>query len=303
MLESTLNDDVDLLPLVTPASASTPAPTSAYLRQAKPSDIPALAAVYARAFARDPLMNWFGGVRALVPTDYDHDQYNRNDGNDNDKDNTRAAAARRTMKGLWDFQLMLVKMGLILGLVVVVVERCGDEREPGIKVGEGEKERIVGGAMWLRPGTSIDPSSFRRVRISPWRSLWSWGFRGFKVCYCVPWVVIVGVVVVTGADVLVVCGQRMGIDYSPRVEKIMDKEFAARGLKRLDSWHLLEIAVDPTCEGKGADPPLCHTCRRKAISIWLWSRFGCRVLLLARTRRAQAGDGKAGAPGSLYSAV
>ncbi|KAH9993721.1 hypothetical protein BJV74DRAFT_884321 [Russula compacta] len=222
MPHSTLNDDIDSLPLVTPASASTPAPTSAYLRQAKPSDIPALASVYARAFARDPLMNWFGGVHALVPTDYDHDQYNRNDGNSNDKDNAPAAAARRTLTALRHFQLMLVRMALILGLVVVVVEGCGDEGERGGK--EKEKERIVGGAMWLRPGTSMDLSPLTLVRISPWRSLWSWGIGGFK---------------------------RMGVDYSPKVEKIIDKEFAARGLKRLDSWHLLEIAIDPPREGKG----------------------------------------------------
>ena len=256
MPHTTPNDDIDSLPLVTlPASASTPAPTSAYLRQAKPSDIPALAAVYARAFARDPQMNWFGGVRALVPTDYDHDHHNRIDGNDKDTDNARATA-RRTLKALRHFQLVLVRMALILGLVVVVVERCENKTEPDGKEGEKEeKERIVGGAMWLRPGASMDPSPLTFVRISPWRSLWDWGIRGFKVCYCVPWVVIaVGVVVVTGADVLVACVQKTMIDYAPKVEKIIDKEFAARGLKRLDSWHLFEIAIDPTCEGKGARP-------------------------------------------------
>ncbi|KAH9993719.1 hypothetical protein BJV74DRAFT_884319 [Russula compacta] len=224
MPHTTPNDDIDSLPLVTlPASASTPSPTSAYLRQAKPSDIPALAAVYARAFARDPQMNWFGGVRALVPMDYDHD-HDHNDGNDKGTDNARATA-RRTLKALRHFQLVLVRMALILGLVVVVVERCEDETKPDGKEGEEkEKERIVGGAMWLRPGTSMDPSPLTFVRISPWRSLWNWGIGGFK---------------------------RTTVEYAPKVEKIIDKEFAARGLKRLDSWHLFEIAIDPTCEGKG----------------------------------------------------
>lgn len=38
-----------------------------------------------------------------------------------------------------------------------------------------------------------------------------------------------------------------------------DGVFAARGLKRLDSWYVLEIAIDPDCEGKGARVlPLVH---------------------------------------------
>jgi len=37
---------------------------------------------------------------------------------------------------------------------------------------------------------------------------------------------------------------------------MVDGVFAARGLKRLDSWYVLEIAIDPDCEGKGARVPL-----------------------------------------------
>jgi hypothetical protein len=44
-----------------------------------------------------------------------------------------------------------------------------------------------------------------------------------------------------------------------------DGVFAARGLKRLDSWYVLEVAVDPDCEGKGARSPACPLCRRTEI--------------------------------------
>jgi hypothetical protein len=62
------------------------------------------------------------------------------------------------------------------------------------------------------------------------------------------------------------------IDYTPKAEKIVDRVFAARGLKRLDSWHLLEIAVDPACEGKGASSssPLLYPLR-----LWWLKRLPC----------------------------
>jgi hypothetical protein len=44
------------------------------------------------------------------------------------------------------------------------------------------------------------------------------------------------------------------IDYGPSVEKCLDEVFGARGLKWLDSWHLLVIAIDPEYEGKGMCP-------------------------------------------------
>ncbi|KAI0305919.1 hypothetical protein B0F90DRAFT_1694508 [Multifurca ochricompacta] len=43
----------------------------------------------------------------------------------------------------------------------------------------------------------------------------------------------------------------MFFEYTPTAEKIVDEVFASRGLKRLDSWHLLMIAIDPEYEGKG----------------------------------------------------
>jgi hypothetical protein len=231
--------------------------TSVYVRQAKPSEIPALAAVYARAFARDPMMNWFGSVRTLVPADYHQRQQNRphRPPGDNQTENEGDARARRTVEALGHFQLMLVKMAKILGMIVVVVEKEG---EGG---GGEEKEKIVGGALWLRPGSSMDPSPLTFVRISPWRALWNWGLGTLKVrvLACVRCICALFGLFSQSADWrgrMACCKflpvQKSLFDYAPTVDKVFDRTFAERGLKPLDSWHLFEIAVDPTCEGKGA---------------------------------------------------
>jgi len=235
MLQTTPNEDPNSV------HKGVPTTTSAYVRQAKPTEIPALANVYARAFARDPQMNWFGGVRELVPVNYQKG----NDGEDRVSKET--SAPRRTVEALRRFQLVLVKMAKILGLIVVVVEKAEDGGGEDTREAE---ERIVGGALWLPPGTSMDPSPLTFVRISPWRTIWDWGLGGLKVrtsCFGHP------------EDILVLkCYvQRTSLDYAPKAEKIIDDVFTARGLKRLDSWHLFEIAIDPTCEGKGAS---CLSC-------------------------------------------
>ena len=159
MPESIPNCNLGLLALSTP-----PSPTSAYVREAKPSEFPALAAVFARAFARDPMMNWLGGVRALVPADHK--------GEDDDD-----ARVRRTLTGLRHFMLVVVKLAKSLGPVVVVVEKGGK----GVDEGE-EQERIVGGALWAKPGAKMDPSPLALIRVSPWKSIRSWGLGVMKVC-------------------------------------------------------------------------------------------------------------------------
>ncbi|KAI0295980.1 hypothetical protein BC826DRAFT_257807 [Russula brevipes] len=138
------------------------------------------------------MMNWFGGVRTLVPADYHQRQHNRphrprrffrrgrhdKAAGDNQSETEGDARARRTVEALGHFQLMLVKMAKILGIIVVVVEKEGEG---------GEGEKIVGGALWLEPGSSMDPSPLTFIRISPWRSLWSWGLGTLKVrvpCVC-----------------------------------------------------------------------------------------------------------------------
>ena len=62
------------MPELTHPPNSDPGPeTPAYVRQARSSEISAIVAVLTRAFARDPMMNWLGGVRALVPADHKGD--------------------------------------------------------------------------------------------------------------------------------------------------------------------------------------------------------------------------------------
>ena len=134
----------------------TAASNPAYVRPAKPSEIPALAAIYERAFSRDPAMNWFGCVRTLVPHHTAQDPQ-----------------TRRTLTALRRFQLVITKMTQISGLITVVIER------------DGTKENVVGGALWSPPGVSADPSFLTLLRISPWRILWHWGLGGLKVCVCV----------------------------------------------------------------------------------------------------------------------
>lgn len=40
-------------------------------------------------------------------------------------------------------------------------------------------------------------------------------------------------------------------DFSPAVERTLEKAFKAHGLDRLDSWHLFEMVVDPSHQGRG----------------------------------------------------
>ncbi|KAI9511572.1 hypothetical protein F5148DRAFT_975010 [Russula earlei] len=180
-------------------SGVTPSGTTPYVREAKPSDIPALADVYTRAFARDPMMNWFGNVGELVRADHL-------------KGGEKVpSTARRTLESLHHFQLVLMKMTQISGLIVVVVER-----EDGGQGGQKEAtatERVVGGVLWLKPGTSMNPSPL------------TLGYFSLT--------------------------QRTSIEFGPEAEKVTDEVFAARGLRRLNSWHVFEIAIDPACEGKG----------------------------------------------------
>ena len=145
--------------------------TSAYVRPAKPSESSAIAAVITRAFARDPVMNWLGGVRTLVPADH------KGDADDDDGN------ARHTLASLQRFEVGVVKSVETSGLIVVVVEKEGKARAEGDGEGEGEgegeKERILGCALWLKPTAKKDP--FLRTVLRVGRLVWCWGLRGIKV--------------------------------------------------------------------------------------------------------------------------
>ena len=45
--------------------------------------------------------------------------------------------------------------------------------------------------------------------------------------------------------------QRLVGDYTSAMEQRFEIEFKARGLDRLDSWHIFAIAVDPPYQGLG----------------------------------------------------
>ena len=47
------------------------------------------------------------------------------------------------------------------------------------------------------------------------------------------------------------CFQRALVDFSSAVEDSLDMSFKAHGQARRDSWHLVEIAINPEYEGKG----------------------------------------------------
>lgn len=49
--------------------------------------------------------------------------------------------------------------------------------------------------------------------------------------------------------------QRFVFDFIPKAGEAEERTFDARGLNRLDAWHLLQIAVDPPYQGKGESPP------------------------------------------------
>jgi len=134
-----------------------------------------------------------------------------------------------------------VKMAKILGIIVVVVEKA--EGGGGENIMRETEERIVGGALWLPPGTSINPSPLTFVRTSPWKAIWGWVLGGLKVRASLD--------MPRRYSCRKSYVQRMSLDYAPKTEKTIHQAFAARKLKQLESWHLFEIAIDPTCEGKG----------------------------------------------------
>jgi hypothetical protein len=132
---------------------------SAYVRQADPSEFPAIADVLTRAFARDPLFNWLGDVRTLVPED--------NKGSEDENEEVR-----RTLANLRDFEVNAMKLETADGLFQVVVEKEG-------KGEEEEKERIVACAIWARPAEQKESYLSSLVRLG-W-IVKSWGLRGIKV--------------------------------------------------------------------------------------------------------------------------
>ncbi|KAJ3919288.1 hypothetical protein F5877DRAFT_66659 [Lentinula edodes] len=135
---------------------------------------------------------------------------------------SNSADAVKTMRNLRYFQEAVLKMTVISGgYVVVVVVPNGTK---GIQQPGEEKEMIIGVTLWLKPGQSLDLGILDIIRSGGLKALWGWGFMGLK---------------------------RVFLDFTPAVERSLKKGFHSRNLDRLDSWHLLEMVVDPEFEGMG----------------------------------------------------
>ncbi|KAJ3901399.1 hypothetical protein F5879DRAFT_992002 [Lentinula edodes] len=205
-------------------------PLETSIRLARPNEYDAAARVLTRAFAQDPAFNWYGGVKQAVP------HYESN-----------SADAVKTMRNLRYFQEAVLKMTVISGgYVVVVVVPNGTK---GIQQPGEEKEMIIGVTLWLKPGQSLDLGILDIIRSGGLKALWGWGFMGLKVTSTPNGIFILSSLIdSTFIDIL---HQRVFLDFTPAVERSLKKGFHSRNLDRLDSWHLLEMVVDPEFEGMG----------------------------------------------------
>ncbi|KAK7033657.1 hypothetical protein VNI00_012657 [Paramarasmius palmivorus] len=186
-----------------PENMSSSSLHGAYVRVAEPHEYPEVIDMLTRAFARDPSMNWFGGVKELVPT--------YNDQPDQDK---YSPATKQTLKNLRAFQNTLVRGSTLQGGFVTVVVIPTDSGG----------ETIAAATVWLKPGQAMDFPISTVLRSGVLKVLFRWGVSGCK---------------------------RVLNDFNPYVEATLDRAFKSRSLDRLDSWHLLEMGVDPPYEGKG----------------------------------------------------
>ncbi|RDX44026.1 hypothetical protein OH76DRAFT_1409523 [Lentinus brumalis] len=133
------------------------------------------------------------------------------------------------MRNLSWFQEALLKLTVLVGgvVTVVVVPRTDAKDEAGastIKDKEKPDEEVVAVCLWLPPGKTLDVGPITVFRSGLLKVLRGWGFGGVK---------------------------RVLFEFSPAVEHSLEKSFKARGLERLDSWHLLTVVVDPDHQKKG----------------------------------------------------
>ncbi|KAK0193529.1 hypothetical protein F5146DRAFT_1031105 [Armillaria mellea] len=86
----------------------------------------------------------------------------------------------------------------------------------------------------MTPGKTYDLPFTTLIKSGAFLVLMGWGIRGAQGGFS------------SGSN-----GRRVFVDFTPHVEESLHKSFKSRNLDRLDSWHLLEIVVDPDWEGKG----------------------------------------------------
>lgn len=125
------------------------------------------------------------------------------------------AGMKKTMENLRRFQSCFIHVTINAGGIITLALAPQSN---------GDGERIVGAALWMTPGKTYDLPFTTLIKSGAFSVLMGWRIRGLK---------------------------RVFIDFTPHVEESLHKSFKSRNLDRLDSWHLLEIAVDPDWEGKG----------------------------------------------------
>ncbi|KAL5536456.1 hypothetical protein ACEPAF_278 [Sanghuangporus sanghuang] len=219
----------------------------AYVRLAHPSELGEVVRVLTRAFSRDPALNWYGCVKKMVP----------------DCDSQEPHAVR-TMKRLHNFQTATVKLTHLLGGVITVAVIPQNDSSGGdqTKGNLGGQEKIVGVALWLKPGQTLDFGLSILIRSGMYKILYGWGVEGVK---------------------------RIVTEFSPAVERTLENAFSSRGKSKLDSWYLFEIVADPDYEGKGVcsllmkdglkrtEPKPVHLEATKARTRDIYARFGFEV--------------------------
>ncbi|KAK0472274.1 hypothetical protein IW261DRAFT_1665696 [Armillaria novae-zelandiae] len=129
--------------------------------------------------------------------------------------NSPSSSMVQTMERLLNFQRCLVKATMLVGGIVTLAV---------LPPSEGKEERVVAVSLWLKPGQTFDLPLTTMLKAGAWSVLMGWGIRGLK---------------------------RLFVDFTPHVEDTLLKAYKAKNLDRLDSWHLLEVVVDPDLQGKG----------------------------------------------------
>lgn len=139
----------------------------AYVREADPEEYDEVAWVLARAYARDPCMNWYGCVKELFPAEQVTADYKN-----------IPKKHRRTLKNICIFEKALMRATVLSGGLVTVSVLEG---EAGGTKATDRREVITGAAIWLKPGQPMDFSTVTILRSGLWKVLRIWGFTGFKV--------------------------------------------------------------------------------------------------------------------------
>ncbi|PIL32212.1 hypothetical protein GSI_05457 [Ganoderma sinense ZZ0214-1] len=146
---------------------------------------------------------------------------------------------QKIIRSLRVFQAAMLKTPSLAGAkvdVVVIPATADGSPEDKSKEG-GSEELIIGVATWLPPNVTLDFNFITTLRGGALKVAFAWGLTSVK---------------------------RLLGDYTAAVERTLTKEFKARHLDRLDSWHLFEIAIEPSYQGSGYSTMLFQEAFRRA---------------------------------------